>query len=127
MTMVQVSDFHVDLWYTPGSNSICGEPLCCRSTSLGHNTSAGPWGELNGSCDTPTNSGLNAITQMARNHHDVDFIVWTGDTVAHDVWNVTREVNLKSIKTISDRFKKEFPSTIILPALGNHEAVPVNL
>ena len=58
LKMLHISDFHLDLWYTPGSNSVCSEPVCCRSTSPAKvNVSQRgvvQWSETNYSCDTPT-------------------------------------------------------------------------
>ncbi|CAG2121147.1 unnamed protein product, partial [Medioppia subpectinata] len=33
--MLHLTDIHPDLYYTPGSNARCSEPMCCRSTSYG--------------------------------------------------------------------------------------------
>ena len=33
--ILHLTDIHLDLFYTKGSNSKCNEPLCCRSTSYG--------------------------------------------------------------------------------------------
>lgn len=33
--ILHLTDIHLDLFYTAGSNSKCNEPLCCRSTSYG--------------------------------------------------------------------------------------------
>ncbi|OTF83492.1 hypothetical protein BLA29_011898, partial [Euroglyphus maynei] len=33
--ILHLTDIHMDLFYTVGSNSKCNEPLCCRSTSYG--------------------------------------------------------------------------------------------
>jgi hypothetical protein len=30
---MHISDLHVDLFYTVGAESKCGEPTCCRSNS----------------------------------------------------------------------------------------------
>lgn len=127
MKMLHFSDFHIDLFYTVGANADCNEPLCCRSTSFGHNQSAGPWGDLNGNCDSAPNFVVNTIEQMHRQHNDIDFIVWTGDSSAHDVWNTSREINLRSLKTISQKIHKEFKDVPVLASLGNHEAHPINL
>ena len=50
----------------------------------------------------------------------------TGDLVAHNVWNETRLIQMKTVKTITRVITKYFPNVPIFPAIGNHEAVPTN-
>lgn len=57
---------------------------------------------------------------------DIDYILWTGDLPPHDVWNQTREENLKIMKDTVEQMSSMFPGIPIFPALGNHEAAPVN-
>lgn len=57
---------------------------------------------------------------------DIDYIIWTGDLPAHDIWNQTKEENLSILKETVAQLLKMFPGIPIFPALGNHEAVPVN-
>lgn len=54
-------------------------------------------------------------------NQDIDYIIWTGDIPAHDVWNQTQETNLKIIQETVDMFAQYFPHVPIFPALGNHE------
>jgi hypothetical protein len=54
---IQISDLHVDMKYSVGSNSVCGEPLCCRVENGPGNASwntAGQFGDYH--CDTPYNT-----------------------------------------------------------------------
>lgn len=44
----------------------------------------------------------------------------------HDVWNQTKEENLKIIKDTVKQMSEKFPGVPIFPALGNHESAPVN-
>ena len=57
---------------------------------------------------------------------DIDYILWTGDLPPHDIWNQTREENLKIIKETVRQMFEMFPGIPIFPALGNHESAPVN-
>lgn len=61
---------------------------------------------------------------MARDHEDVDFIIWTGDIPPHDIWNQTKKYNNEILKISLDLITEAFPNTPIFPALGNHESVP---
>ncbi|KAK7076988.1 Sphingomyelin phosphodiesterase [Halocaridina rubra] len=57
---------------------------------------------------------------------DLDFILWTGDLVPHNVWNITREENLMIIKECVQMLADNFPGVPVFPAIGNHESDPVN-
>ncbi|CAG2179672.1 unnamed protein product, partial [Oppiella nova] len=109
LKMLHLTDIHLDLYYTPGSNSVCDEPICCRSTSYGHNHSAGYWSETTLNCDSPLIFTEDAIGDVAQTHKDLDFVIWTGDNIPHDVWNTTKIVNLKHVEAVTDMFKKSFP------------------
>ncbi|CAG7786610.1 unnamed protein product [Allacma fusca] len=129
LKVLQISDTHWDPHYEAGSNADCKEPLCCRLSSgpvpprphLG----AGIWGDYR-KCDTPRNTMESMFDHISRTHPDIDYIIWTGDIPAHDVWNQTKSANLEIIKDTVDLFMQYFPETPIFPALGNHEGAPVN-
>lgn len=57
---------------------------------------------------------------------DIDYILWTGDLPPHDIWNQTKDENLKIIKETVKQMYATFPNVPIFPALGNHESAPVN-
>ena len=59
-------------------------------------------------------------------HKDIDLIYWTGDLPPHDIWNQTKEGNLEVLRQTSQQLRTYFPDKMILPALGNHESVPVD-
>lgn len=61
-----------------------------------------------------------------KNFQDIDYILWTGDLPPHDVWNQTREENLKVLRDTVAQMVEMFPGIPIFPALGNHESAPVN-
>lgn len=125
--MLHLTDVHLDLWYTAGFNSECEEPLCCRSTSHGNNHSAGYWSETYGACDAPAYFVNKAIKHIGDTHKDIDFVIWTGDNVPHDVWNTTVEINLRHIHSVTEMVKSVFHDKRVYPCLGNHEAHPINL
>lgn len=58
-----------------------------------------------------------------------DFIVYTGDDPAHDVWKQSREENLAAISLwnslLDDRLTGRF-SIPVFSTLGNHEVFPIN-
>lgn len=61
-----------------------------------------------------------------KHFQDIDYILWTGDLPPHDVWNQTREENLKVLRNTVAQMVEMFPGIPIFPALGNHESAPVN-
>ncbi|CAF0932808.1 unnamed protein product [Rotaria sordida] len=125
-TVLHLSDIHVDFDYTPGSQSDCSQPLCCRGgqPAPGH-TGAGFWGDLH-NCDIPYWTA-EAILQYASALEKIDFIYYTGDLPPHNVWNQSREQQLYSLKTINELLAKTFPNKTFYSAVGNHEAAPCNL
>ncbi|CAG2166017.1 unnamed protein product, partial [Oppiella nova] len=125
--MLHLTDVHLDLYYTPGSNSMCDEPMCCRSTSYGHNHSAGYWSEPAKDCDTPLNFIGESIKHMAESHKDIDLVIWTGDNAPHDSWNSSQQENLDHNKAMADLVKKSFDNKNIFPCIGNHEPHPFNM
>lgn len=135
---MHISDLHVDLFYTTGAESKCGEPTCCRSNSTaklslneilinhakGKNLEvkenvkqpAGYWGSLN-DCDLPLQTFqlfLQELEQMK-----LDLIIWTGDNTPHDIWQQSQTYNLNFTLLLSERIKKHTKIRVV-PAMGNH-------
>ncbi len=50
-----------------------------------------------------------------------DFIYYTGDTPAHNVWNQSRSDQIYSIDTINNMLATVFPNKTFYSAVGNHE------
>jgi sphingomyelin phosphodiesterase len=123
-TFVHISDIHLDELYTTGSNTQCGEPLCCRAANGpgSGNNSAGLYGDYN--CDTPEillTSVIEFIQKLAP-----DFIIYTGDDPAHDIWEQSKDKNVASMATVMAKLTQAFPTTPVFTAVGNHEAFPVD-
>ena len=57
---------------------------------------------------------------------DIDFVIWTGDNTAHDIWKQSQSYNLNFTVLLTDLMKAKFKVPVI-PALGNHESYPVNV
>ena len=54
LKVLHITDIHIDLTYTEGSESQCGRPMCCSNTTglaSSPATEAGHWGDF--SCDVP--------------------------------------------------------------------------
>lgn len=72
-TVVQVTDIHVDPYYTAGTNAACGEPLCCRQSNgiaSDNNKAAGVWGDYR-NCDTPIVTLRHALKHISEKHPNV--------------------------------------------------------
>lgn len=125
--MLQLSDTHIDLKYKEGTSAVCGEPLCCREVNakLPESDLSGYWGDYR-DCDIPLRTLEGMMKAIAAKHKDLDFVIWTGDVPAHDIWNQTRDGQLDLIRTVSSLFDQYLGHVPILPALGNHESAPVN-
>lgn len=62
-----MTDIHYDDIYLPGSNALCGEPLCCAAHQGEPATPAaraGYWGDYR-SCDMPWHSVINLMDQVS--------------------------------------------------------------
>lgn len=126
--VLQLSDTHVDTEYQEGGDALCGEPLCCRKGTkgaIGPERQAGFWGDYR-DCDIPLRTLDGLLKHVATFHQDLDYVLWTGDVPAHDVWNQTRDGQLKLIRTVSLLLERHLGHLPLFPALGNHESAPVN-
>ncbi|XP_065062750.1 sphingomyelin phosphodiesterase-like [Rhopilema esculentum] len=125
--VLHLSDTHVDQMYMEGANTQCGEPLCCRkSNGLAPKgvTPAGKYGYYN--CDTPVILLDNMLQHIKDNHKDIDYVLWTGDVPAHNIWNQSRHDQVSALQFAGETLSKYFPNLKVFPCIGNHEGAPVN-
>ena len=124
--ILHLSDIHIDLEYTEGLNAECGEPLCCRppNNSSLPGRLAGHWGDRN--CDLPLWTANNLFEHLAKHKDDFDWVYWTGDLPAHNVWNQTRLQQLELLRILTVQMEFYLGDKMIYPTLGNHESAPVN-
>eukprot|EP01102_Stenamoeba_stenopodia_P022256 TRINITY_DN9203_c0_g1_i1.p1 TRINITY_DN9203_c0_g1~~TRINITY_DN9203_c0_g1_i1.p1 ORF type:complete len:593 (+),score=86.69 TRINITY_DN9203_c0_g1_i1:1782-3560(+) len=126
-TFLHLSDIHLDIKYQVGALTDCGLPMCCRAEyGMGTNKSnkAGFWGDYN--CDPPMALVNSMFDYLINLQPQPDFILYTGDDPAHDIWEQSREANLNIITIISEMFLQYFPNIPVFSAIGNHESFPVN-
>jgi len=120
-SIFHVSDIHYDHNYTPMTNTNCEMPVCCHST-YGPGP-ASPLGDYN--CDSPeimVKDMLNQIKNFTPN-----YLIYTGDTPAHDLWLQTHESNVGAIVNVTFWTLDALPiATKYFPVLGNHAAAPVD-
>ena len=55
-----------------------------------------------------------------------DYVVFTGDLPAHNVWNQSRSDILGAMETVTQLFLTYLPNKKVYNTLGNHESAPVN-
>lgn len=126
LTMLQIADLHLDRKYSPGSANTCSEPLCCRKEfgfPQAKDEKAGKWGDYN--CDCP-DSLLDLLIAEIRQKEKLDYIIWTGDNVAHDGWKVSGNEVLEVNAEITEKLRTSLPDTKLIPVIGNHDSSPLN-
>uniref|UniRef100_A0A3Q2PSV7 Sphingomyelin phosphodiesterase n=1 Tax=Fundulus heteroclitus TaxID=8078 RepID=A0A3Q2PSV7_FUNHE len=123
-----LTDIHWDKDYKTGSAADCKEPLCCREDSgvpKWKRREAGYWGTYS-KCDLPLRT-LENLLENAAKAGPWDWVYWTGDIPAHNVWFQTRDQQLTELSVISRLIHKYLGANVsVYPAVGNHESTPVN-
>ncbi|RWS14662.1 sphingomyelin phosphodiesterase-like protein 2, partial [Dinothrombium tinctorium] len=125
---LHLTDFHLDLNYVEGSYAYCQEPLCCmiNNNRTDQSTFAGHWGSY-GNCDLPLRTIETSLTYI-NELHNFDYIMYTGDILPHLIWKASEPNNVLVTSTLATLFQKYFGSyELFLPAVGNHESLPVNM
>jgi hypothetical protein len=120
-----ITDIHWDPFYTVGSVTDCDHPMCCRPNygpraAAPQAAPAGKWGDY--ACDPPLNI-VNATLAFASSLSS-DFVMFTGDAPPHDVWNQSAAYNMETLDTLMNLMKLHFPTTQVLPSVGNHDTFP---
>ncbi|NXN97964.1 ASM phosphodiesterase, partial [Rhinopomastus cyanomelas] len=134
-----LTDLHWDQQYQEGSVVACPDPLCCRrggdgadagGNGAGGGTAApsagaraGKWGSY-GKCDLPLGTIESLLAQLPVGK--LAAVYWTGDTPAHNVWQQRRQDQLRALGTLSRLLRSRLGTVPVYPAVGNHEATPVN-
>lgn len=126
--ILHLTDIHLDLSYTVGTNTECGQPLCCTNNTEvapSDDLAAGYWGSY--SCDVPTWTFEDMLMHIREKHLDeIEYIMMTGDNPPHDVWLQSREGNLDHSRKVVELINKVFPDREVIYTLGNHESFPCN-
>ena len=128
LNVLQVTDIHLDLNYKENAIIECGIPLCCHETPKNIFDSnvklSGKYGAI-GNCDCSLEV-VDAFSVKAK-ELEPDFILFTGDNIAHNVWEDTQEEVVYNTRIIIDSIERNFgKDTPIYPAIGNHEKAPVD-
>ncbi|XP_063243966.1 sphingomyelin phosphodiesterase-like isoform X2 [Bacillus rossius redtenbacheri] len=126
VTIVHVSDLHLDPKYSPGNEAPCSRPLCCREPAPGGRPGgAGPWGDYR-RCDLPLRTVRSMLQGIRRRHPRIDYIYYTGDFVNHAVWDYNRQHNSDIITKVVEVFNETFGDIPVFFTLGNSEPAQKN-
>ena len=68
----------------------------------------GYWGDYQ--CDIPLRTLETMLSQMAESQ-ELDYIIYTGDSPAHDVWIQSTDRNLENEVTVLNLIQSYFPDT----------------
>ncbi|KAF4523737.1 hypothetical protein B566_EDAN013854 [Ephemera danica] len=108
------------------SNALCKELSCCRREQgppTEEGGGAGYWGDYR-DCDSPPHAFTNLVQQAAASHPNLEYVMYTGDSVSHAGWACSVEENTQVMRYVLRELQAAFPDKLILPLLGNHEAHP---
>ncbi|KAM4683543.1 sphingomyelin phosphodiesterase [Amazona ochrocephala] len=119
-----LTDLHWDRLYAPGSAAACPDPLCCRGAAPPGAPGAGFWGEY-GKCDLPLRT-IELLLEQLPAAAPLAAVYWTGDIPAHDVWQQSRRDQVRALSTVTAALRRRLGTVPVFPAVGNHEATPVN-
>lgn len=128
--IVHLSDLHVDHNYTVGSSYNCSKSICCRpynatfaaGSPLADAYPAEPYGEYY--CDAPVSLEESQFHAVAELVPERAFTITTGDIVEGFTWGTSDQ---EVLYDVSDSYAQQ--SAVIgqvFPAVGNHDANPVN-
>lgn len=105
-----LTDFHWDFSYWTDELSCNGKNVSGR----------GPYG--NGWCDSPWALIEETIKGIHQIKPDVDFMLWTGDSVPHVTPDhLSTDKNKELVRNITKLMKDQFPSVPIYATFGNHD------
>lgn len=77
---------------------------------------AGYWGSI-AACDLPMQTFDLFLRELRK--LDLDFMIWTGDNTAHDIWAQSQSYNINFTTVLTTKIREATNITVI-PAMGNH-------
>jgi len=134
---LHITDFHPDTFFKTYS-STQADAVCHRK-----NGPAGYYGAETSGCDSPI-SLVNATMDWIHRHvaHDIDFVIWTGDSARHDndekiprTQDQIIEQNELMVRKMTEVFGRtsgdDDPTNAfripIVPTFGNNDIMPHNI
>lgn len=127
ISVVHISDIHVDLSYETGAHANCTKNICCRpyttADAPGNNDDpAGPFG--NTKCDSPLSLEQSLYEAIGGLVPDSAFTIFTGDVVEGAVWLVNQNEVTNDLTDAFSRMRSNL--NLVYPVVGNHDVAPVN-
>lgn len=134
------TDFHPDRYYKAGSRIDEGEGSCHHGKGP-----AGYFGQEGSECDSPITLVNETFRWIEENLKDqIDFVVWTGDSVRHDnderiprtddeIVEVNHFMSQKWLELFGTRKNPTGPGSIprvsvpVIPTFGNNDITPHNI
>ncbi|XP_060573305.1 acid sphingomyelinase-like phosphodiesterase 3a [Ruditapes philippinarum] len=111
-----VTDFHYDFTYH-------GRQLSCNKKNVPDNV--GQFGDF--WCDSPWLLVNSSVRAMADIKSDVDFVLWTGDTVLHAKnEDLSYDIYAGILDNVTDVIKTTLPNVHVYATFGNHDYFPYN-
>ena len=129
-TFLHLTDIHIDLDYWEGAPTDCvlgSTGLgCCRryDIPLSGSGKAGAWGNTN--CDAPVQLVNATLGYIAKQHPNLEFALYGGDTVGHHDLSQSIGRNLATIDTLDKLLHTHLPHLDIFPNQGNHDTYPID-
>ncbi|KAI8081271.1 Metallo-dependent phosphatase-like protein [Halteromyces radiatus] len=133
MTILQLSDWHVDPHYEVNSDAVCDNPICCRAANTDYNNITKPaseWGEY--TCDPPLKLIESMLKHIPKVEKEIEFGILTGDIPPHEIWSTlpfmkTQRMHENAYALLHTHFDtKDHLNSVLYPSVGNHEAAPTN-
>lgn len=116
-TFLQISDIHLDVHYQ--ENGETDWPAMCRETP----GTASKFGSYK--CDSPKILVESAFQAMKNLTQKPEFILWTGDSSAHDS-NLSQSEVMSNLRFVNQKLHQVFPGVPVIPVLGNHDSSPAD-
>lgn len=57
---------------------------------------------------------------------DLDFIIWTGNTASHELFNLTSSDRSEAIETVTEELENLFANIPIYPVIGTWDTTPAH-
>lgn len=134
ISVLHLSDWHVDPQYEEGTETQCSKPICCRreyTNTESITEKASPWGSFQ--CDSPLSLIESMLEYIPEASPHTSFAIMTGDIPPHEVWETLPTAKTQLIQDASYALLHAyfdspfFINTKLYPAIGNHESAPTNL
>ncbi|CAI2194249.1 5745_t:CDS:10, partial [Funneliformis geosporum] len=120
---LHITDIHLDPYYLHNRKP---EKYCRRYAKKSKNNKSGIFGTLGSQCDSPHELVDSAFSFLKENFQDVDFVIYTGDSLRHDrdpklpfLKDEVVSGHKAIVKYVTETF--DLNKTKFIPTLGNND------